>query len=40
MYEQLKLDNPLCFRLYTAARLIAGAYGPFFEFDKLIEGLK
>ena len=31
MYEQLKLDNQLCFRLYTAARLIAGAYGPYFE---------
>ena len=31
MYEQLKLDNQLCFRLYTASRLIAGAYGPYFE---------
>lgn len=31
MYEQLKLDNQLCFRLYTAARLIAGAYNPYFE---------
>jgi DNA-binding MarR family transcriptional regulator len=31
MYEQLKLDNQLCFRLYTAARLVAGAYGPYFE---------
>ncbi len=31
MYAQLKLDNQLCFRLYTAARLIAGAYGPYFE---------
>ena len=40
MYEQLKLANPLCFRLYTAARLIAGAYSPYFEFDKQIEGLK
>ena len=25
-YEQLKLDNQLCFRLYTAARLTIGAY--------------
>ncbi len=24
-YEQLKLDNQLCFRLYTAARLTMGA---------------
>lgn len=31
MYEQLKLDNQLCFRLYTVSRLIAGAYGPYFE---------
>ena len=31
MYEQLKLDNQLCFRLYTASRLVAGAYGPYFE---------
>lgn len=31
VYEQLKLDNQLCFRLYTAARLIAGAYNPYFE---------
>ena len=31
VYEQLKLDNQLCFRLYTAARLIAGAYKPYFE---------
>ncbi len=31
MYEQLKLDNQLCFRLYTAARMIAGAYNPYFE---------
>ena len=31
MYEQLKLDNQLCFRLYTAARLVSGAYGPYFE---------
>lgn len=31
MYEQLKLDNQLCFRLYTASRMIAGAYGPYFD---------
>ena len=31
VYDQLKLDNQLCFRLYTASRLIAGAYGPYFE---------
>ena len=31
MYEQLKLDNQLCFRLYTASRLVAGAYSPYFE---------
>ena len=30
MYEQLKLDNQLCFRLYTAARLITKAYQPYF----------
>ena len=29
MYEQLKLDNQLCFRLYTASRLITQAYHPF-----------
>ena len=28
-YEQLKLDNQLCFRLYTAARLTTGAYHPY-----------
>ena len=28
MKEQLKLDNQLCFRLYTAARLITQAYYP------------
>ena len=27
-YEQLKLKNQLCFRLYTAARLTVGAYHP------------
>ena len=28
MYDQLKLDNQLCFRLYTASRLITQAYHP------------
>lgn len=28
MQEQLKLDNQLCFRLYTASRLITQAYHP------------
>lgn len=31
MYEQLKLDNQLCFRLYTASRLITQAYRPYLE---------
>ena len=31
MYEHLKLDNQLCFRLYTAARLTMQAYFPYFE---------
>lgn len=31
MYNQLKLENQLCFRLYTAARLVTNAYRPFFE---------
>ena len=30
-YEQLKLDNQLCFRLYTAARLVTQAYYPYLE---------
>lgn len=30
-YEQLKLDNQLCFRLYTASRLITAAYAPYFK---------
>lgn len=30
-YEQLKLDNQLCFRLYTAARLVTSAYTPYFK---------
>lgn len=28
MNEQLKLDNQLCFRLYTASRLLTQAYHP------------
>ena len=31
VYDQLKLDNQLCFRLYTAARLVMKAYYPYFE---------
>ncbi len=31
MYEQLKLENQLCFRLYTASRLVTQAYFPHFE---------
>jgi len=31
MYEQLKLDNQLCFRLYSAARLTISAYHPYLE---------
>ena len=31
MYEHLKLDNQLCFRLYTAARLTMQVYYPYFE---------
>ena len=31
MYEQLKLNNQLCFRLYTAARLVTNAYTPHFK---------
>lgn len=31
MYEQLKLDNQLCFRLYTAARLVVQSYYPLLE---------
>lgn len=30
-YEQLKLDNQLCFRLYTASRLITSSYTPFIK---------
>lgn len=28
-YEEIKLQNQICFRLYTAARLITQAYEPF-----------
>ena len=28
MYEQLKLENQLCFRFYTISRLITQAYRP------------
>ena len=31
MYNQLKLDNQLCFRLYTASRLLTQAYRPLLE---------
>lgn len=30
-YPQLKLDNQLCFRLYTAARLVTACYTPYFK---------
>lgn len=30
-YPQLKLDNQLCFRLYTASRLVTASYGPYFK---------
>lgn len=29
MHEQLKLENQLCFRLYSASRLVTQAYTPF-----------
>ena len=29
--EQLKLENQLCFRLYSAARLMMGAYHPYLD---------
>lgn len=29
MHEQLKLNNQLCFRLYTAARLVVQSYYPY-----------
>ena len=31
MFEQLKLDNQLCFRLYTAVRMVTSAYTPLFK---------
>jgi DNA-binding MarR family transcriptional regulator len=31
MEEKLKLENQLCFRLYTAARLTMGAYHPYLD---------
>lgn len=31
MYDQLKLDNQICFRLYTASRLLTQAYRPLLE---------
>ena len=30
-HEQLKLENQLCFRLYTAARLTMGVYHPYLD---------
>lgn len=30
-YDQLKLQNQLCFRLYTASRLVTQAYEPYFK---------
>ena len=27
-HAELQLDNQICFRLYTAARLVSQAYGP------------
>jgi DNA-binding MarR family transcriptional regulator len=30
-YEQLKLENQLCFRLYTVSRLVIQAYRPYLE---------
>lgn len=30
-YQQLKLDNQMCFRLYTAARLLTQSYAPYFK---------
>lgn len=31
MHKELQLDNQICFRLYTAARLITQAYTPMFN---------
>ena len=30
-YPQLMLENQLCFRLYTAARLVTASYTPYFK---------
>ena len=30
-HEQLKLENQFCFRLYSAARLMMGAYHPYLD---------
>lgn len=30
-YDQLKLDNQLCFRLYTVSRLMTASYAPYFK---------
>lgn len=30
-YPQLKLDNQLCFRLYTASRMVTAGYTPYFK---------
>ena len=30
-YEQLRLDRQLCFRLYSATRLVVAAYRPYLE---------
>lgn len=34
-YQQLKLENQICFRLYTASRLVQKAYQPFFSKMKI-----
>jgi Transcriptional regulators len=31
MHAELQLDNQICFRLYTAARLTMGAYHPYLD---------
>lgn len=31
MYEQLKLENQICFRMYTVSRLMSQAYRPLLE---------
>ena len=31
MYDQLRLDNQLCFRFYTVSRLLVQAYKPLLE---------